>query len=192
MFVYLECEYDHECRIDLSLTCDPKSDSTTRQCRCEGEYFWAKQSNCGDLQLQDYLHCLDQQYISSCIIREIKTGIYHNVNIRQILNDDLQFDYFLVDSPEIEDMNHLECSWSMNKRFCFGIHSETNHLWFFVLDRQGIESFHQFNQSAVGLLNVLTQIDQNVICYVEDFNSNLLSIRIDPKTNNSISLTIRG
>ena len=163
-----------------------------RQCRCEGEYYWAKQSNCGDLQLHDYLHCLDQLYISSCLIREVKTGIYHNVNIRQIRDAEIQFDYFLVDSPEIEDMNRLECSWSTNKRYCFGIHSETNHLWIFTLDRQGIETFRQLNQSVVGLVNVLTLSDQRVICYVEGLNSDLLSIAIDPKTNDSMTVAVRG
>lgn len=189
----LVCEYDHQCRLDLGLTCDPSSPtSTTRRCRCSGEYYWSKRSNCGDLKVQDFVHCLDQEYLSSCLLREIRQGIYHNVNIRQIDTEHVEFDYFLVDSPELGDIERLECSWSMNKRYCFGINRETNQLWLTIIGRQGIESSQQINQSVIGLPNVFTQIDQTVRCYVEGFNSTLLSITVDPKRNESIDVSPRG
>ncbi|CAF4326041.1 unnamed protein product, partial [Adineta steineri] len=51
------CEYDNECRLDLGITCDLQSGTNIRRCRCMGEYYWSKLSNCGDLKIQDFVHC---------------------------------------------------------------------------------------------------------------------------------------
>ena len=160
----------------------------SRSCRCMGEYYWSKISNCGDLQIQDFVHCIDEIYISSCLIKEINSGIYHNVNIRQIENNDIEFDYFLLDSPEIQEIERSECCWLINKRYCFGIDNETNRLLIFIIDINGIESYHRINQSVIGLPNVLTQMDQTVVCYVESNSSNLISITIDPKNQELLSV----
>jgi hypothetical protein len=114
------------------------------------------------------------------------------VNIRQLDIEHVEFDYFLVDSPEFEDIERLECSWSTNKRYCFGINQDTSQLWLTIIGRQGIESSQSINQSVIGLPNVLTQIDQTVRCYVEGINSSLLSITIDPRRNDSIDVSTRG
>lgn len=180
------CEYDNECRIDLGITCELRPGTDTRYCNCMGEYYWSKISNCGDLKIQDFVHCIDESYISSCLIKEIDSGIYHNVNIRQIENVDIVFDYFLLDSPEIQEIERSECSWLINKRYCFGIDNEMNRLLIFIIDINGIESYYRINQSVIGLPNVLTQIDQTVVCYVETNNSNLISITIDPKSKDSL------
>jgi hypothetical protein len=157
-----------------------------------GEYYWAKISNCGDLKIQDFVHCIDETYISSCLIKEIDNGIYHNVNIRQIQNDELLFDYFIIDSPEIQEIERMECCWSINKRYCFGVDNEANRLLIVVMDINGIESYHHINQSVIGLPNVLTQSDNTVVCYVEGNDSNLLSITINPINNDSINVHQRG
>jgi hypothetical protein len=156
-----------------------------------GEYYWAKISNCGDLKIQDFVHCIDETYISSCLIKEIDNGIYHNVNIRQIQNDELLFDYFIIDSPEIQEIERMECCWSINKRYCFGVDNEANRLLIVVMDINGIESYH-INQSVIGLPNVLTQSDNTVVCYVEGNDSNLLSITVNPINNDSINVHQRG
>ena len=187
------CEYDQQCRLDLGLTCDPPSrTSNTRRCRCSGEYYWSKRSNCGDLKVQDFVQCLDQEYLSSCLLQEAKQGVYHNVNIRQIDSEHVEFDYFIVDSPEFEDLERLACSWAMEKRYCFGINRDTSQLWLTIIARDGIESSRRINQSVIGLPNVLTQIDQTVRCYIEGVNSTLLSITVDPRRNDSIELLPRG
>jgi hypothetical protein len=188
LFVLLVCEYDNECRIDLGVTCDLRTGTTTRHCRCMGEYYWSKISNCGDLKIQDFVHCIDEIYISSCLIKEIDGGIFHNVNIRQIENDEIEFDYFLLDSPAIQEIERLECCWSINKRYCFGVDNESNKLLIFIIDINGIESYHRINQSVIGLPNVLTQSDNTVVCYVESMNSTLLSITIDPKNNDLLTV----
>jgi hypothetical protein len=157
-----------------------------------GEYYWAKISNCGDLKIQDFVHCIDETYISSCLIKEIDNGIYHNVNIRQIQNDELLFDYFIIDSPEIQEIERMECCWSINKRYCFGVDNEANRLLIVVMDINGIESYHHINQSVIGLPNVLTQSDNTVVCYVEGNDSNLLSITVNPINNDSINVHQRG
>jgi hypothetical protein len=186
--VCLACEYDTECRLDLGITCDLRIDTNIRQCRCMGEYYWSKISNCGDLKIQDFVDCVDEIYISSCLIKEIDSGIFHNVNIRQIQNDNIEFDYFLLDSPEIQELERIECSWSITKRYCFGVDNETNKLLIFIIDINGIESYHHINHSVIGLPNVLTQSDNTVVCYVEGNNSNLLSITIDPKNNDHLTV----
>ena len=153
-----------------------------------GDYYWAKISNCGDLRLHDFVDCIDQIYISSCLIKEIDTGTYHNVNIRQIENDQLDFDYFLVDSPEIKEIERVECTWSINKRYCFGVDNDLNKLLIAIIDINGIESYQYINESVIGLPNVLTQTDDKVVGYVETNNSNLLSITIDPKNNDLLTV----
>jgi len=191
-FFSLVCEYDNECRIDLGMTCDLQTDTNTRHCRCMGEYYWSKISNCGNLKIEDFVHCIDEIYISSCLIKEIDSGIYHNVNIRQIQNNEIEFDYFLLDSPEIKEIDRIECCWSINKRYCFGIDNETNKLLIFFIDINGIESYHYINQSVIGLPNVLTQFDNTIVCYVEGNNSNLFSITIDPKNNDLLIVQQRN
>jgi len=186
--LFLVCEYDNECRLDLGITCDPRTGMNIRRCRCMGEYYWSKISNCGHLKIQDFVHCIDEIYISSCLIKEIDNGIFHNVNIRQIQGDEIEFDYFLLDSPEIQEIERIECCWSINKRYCFGIDNETNKLLIFIIDRNGIESYNHINQSVIGLPNVLTQSDNTVVCYVESNNSNLISITIDPKNNDLLTV----
>ncbi|UJR30285.1 hypothetical protein I4U23_017823 [Adineta vaga] len=186
------CEYDNECRLDLGITCDFRSNLNSRRCRCVGEHYWSKLSNCGDLKIQDFVHCIDEMYISSCLIKEIDNGIFHNVNIRQIQNDDLQFDYFILDSPEIQELERIECSWSSNRRYCFGIDNETNKLLIFIIDKYGIQSYYQINQFVIGLPNVLTQYDHTIVCYVESNNSNLISITIDPNNNNLLTVHQRS
>jgi hypothetical protein len=153
-----------------------------------GDYYWSKISNCGDLRIQDFVDCIDETYISSCLIKEIDSGSYHNVNIRQIQNDELDFDYFLLDSPEIQEIERMECSWSINKRYCFGVDNDANKLLIVIIDINGIESYHYINQSVIGLPNVLTQTDNTVVCYVETNNSNLLSITINPKNNDLLTV----
>jgi len=157
-----------------------------------GEYYWSKISNCGDLKIQDFVHCVDEIYISSCLIKELENGIYHNVNIRQIENDQLEFDYFLLDSPDIQEIERSECTWSITKRYCFGVDNETNKLLIFIIDIHGVESYHHINHSVIGLPNVFTQIDQTVVCYVESNNSNLISITINPNTNDSLAVQQRN
>ncbi|CAF1205385.1 unnamed protein product [Rotaria sordida] len=186
------CQFDNECRLDHGITCDLKTGTNIRRCRCMGEYYWSKISNCGDLKIQDFVHCTDEIYISSCLIKEIDNGIYHNVNIRQIQDDEIEFDYFILDSPEIQEIERIECCWSINKRYCFGIDSETNKLLIVIIDINGIESYRHINQSVIGLPNVLRQIDNTIVCYVEGNDSNLLSITIDPKNNDLLTVHQRG
>lgn len=187
-FFFLACEYDNECRLDLGITCDPIEDKSIRRCRCMGEYYWSKISNCGALKIQDFVHCTDENYISSCLVKQIDNGIYHNVNIRQIQDDEIQFDYFIVDSPEIEDIERIECSWAINKRYCFGVDNEANRLLIVIIDRNGIESYLNINQSVIGLPNVVRQVDNTVVCYIESNDSNLISITIDPKNNDLLTV----
>lgn len=151
-----------------------------------GERYWSKLSNCGDLKIEDFVHCIDERYISSCLIKEVDGGVFHNVNIRQIQGDEIQFDYFILDSPEIQELERVECTWAAAKRYCFGVDNETNRLLIFIVDKTGIESYHSINHSVVGLPNVLTQVDDTVVCYVETNDSNLISITIDPKNNHSL------
>ena len=191
-FNFLVCEYDNECRIDLDITCNLGTGTNIRRCRCMGEYYWSKISNCGDLKIQDFVHCIDEIYISSCLIKEIDNGIFHNVNIRQIANDKILFDYFIVDSPEIQEIERIECSWSRNKRYCFGVDNEANKLLIVIININGTESYHYINQSVIGLPNVLTQSDKTVVCYVEGNDSNLLSITIDPINNDLLTVQQRG
>ncbi|CAF0981751.1 unnamed protein product [Adineta steineri] len=186
------CEYDNECRLDLGITCDLQSGTNIRRCRCMGEYYWSKLSNCGDLKIQDFVHCIDEIYITSCLIKETDNGIFHNVNIRQIQDNNIQFDYFLLDSPEIQELERIECCWSRNKRYCFGVDNEANKLLIFIIDKNGIESYHHINQSVIGLPNVLTQSDDNVVCYVESNNSNLISITIDTENNDLLTVHQRN
>ncbi|CAF3426673.1 unnamed protein product [Rotaria socialis] len=186
------CEYDNECRLDLGVTCDLKTSTNIGHCRCMGEYYWSKISNCGALKIQDFVHCTDEIYISSCLVKEIDNGIYHNVNIRQIQDDEIEFDYFIVDSPEIQEIERIECCWSISKRYCFGIDSETNRLLIVIIDINGIESYHHINQSVIGLPNVLRQADNSVVCYIEGDDSNLFSITIDPKNNDLLTVHQRG
>lgn len=188
----LECQYDFECRLDMGITCDPRRIGSSRRCRCQGDFYWSKMSNCGDLRIQDFVHCLDQQYISSCLIREIKTGIYHNVNIRQIEHDNIDFEYFLVDTPDIEDVERFECSWSANRRFCFGIDSEAQRILIMTISLRGVESYRWINQSVIGLPNVLTLDNGTVICYIESTDSRLLSIQIDPRALDTANIERRG
>ena len=157
-----------------------------------GEYYWSKISNCGDLKIEDFVHCINEQYISSCLLRQISSGLYHNVNIRQIDNGDLDFDYFLVDSPELQAIERMACSWSRGKRYCFGIHNDATRLLIVIIDLHGIESFHHVNQSVIGIPNILTQADGKVVCYVEGNDSTLLSITVDPAINDQISLHRRN
>jgi hypothetical protein len=56
----------------------------------------------------------------------------------------------------------------------------------------GIQSYQHINQSVIGLPNVLTQADNTVVCYVEGMDSNLLSVTIDPKNNDLLSVHQRG
>ena len=157
-----------------------------------GEYYWSKISNCGDLKIEDFVHCITEQYISSCLLRQISSGSYHNVNIRQIENGEIDFDYFLVDSPELQAIERMECSWSRGKRYCFGINNDAKRLLIVMIDLHGIESFHHVNQSVIGLPNVLTQGDGKVVCYIEGNESTLLSITVDPATNDQISVHRRN
>lgn len=181
---HLVCEYDNECRLDLGVTCDLRPGfANRRRCRCMGEYYWSKLSNCGDLKIEDFVHCTDETYISSCLVKEVDNGVFHNVNIRQIKGDDVQFDYFILDSPDIQELERIECSWTENKRYCFGIDNEMNKLLIFTIDRHGILSFYHINEPVIGLPNVLTQFDGTVVCYVETNHSNLVSITIDPKNS---------
>lgn len=170
------------------MTCDVRTGTNTRYCRCMGEYYWSKISNCGDLKIQDFVHCIDEIYISSCLIKEIDSGVFHNVNIRQIENNKIIFDYFLLDSPEIQEIERIECSWSITKRYCFGIDNEKNQLLIFIIDINGIQSYHYINQSVIGLPNVLTQSDNTIVCYVEGNNSNLFSVTIDPNNNDLLAV----
>ena len=157
-----------------------------------GEYYWSKISNCGSLKIQNFVHCTDERYISSCIVKEIDNGVYHNVNIRQIQHNELEFDYFLLDSPQMQEIERIECCWSVNKRYCFGIDSETNKLLIIIIDITGIEAYRYINQSVIGLPSVLTQSDNTVICYAEGKDSSLLSVTIDPKNSDLLTVHKRG
>lgn len=192
LFLFSVCKYDNECRLDLGLTCDLKTGTNIRRCRCMGEYHWAKISNCGNLKIQDVVHCTDEIYVSSCLIKEIDTGTYHNVNIRQIQDNEIEFDYFLLDSPEIQQTERMECCWSIKKRYCFGIDNEENKLLIVIIGINGIESYRRINQSVIGLPNVLTELDNKVVCYVESNESNLLSITIDPAKSDLLTVQQRG
>ena len=98
----------------------------------------------------------------------------------------------MVDSPELEDVERLECSWSMSKRFCCGIDHERHRLLIARISSEGVESYQWINQTLVGLPNILTQPDDTVICYVENNSSQLLSIIINPNETDSINIHQRG
>ncbi|CAF1164244.1 unnamed protein product, partial [Didymodactylos carnosus] len=172
------CTEHEECQLAKHLFCELEFDPVQKHCYCE-------------LKVQAFVDCTDEPYITVCLVSDLE-GDYHAVNIRQVQGDDIKFDYFLVDSPTFKEVERIECASTNNKRYCFGIQSDTNQLLITTIGIDGIRTFNNISEPVIGLPNVLTQPDGTIVCYVEGSDSNLISITMDPKVNDTIRVHERG